>query len=349
MPSHGIGIISFAHGHVNAYCHQIRTFDDAHLVASWDDDTTRGKQQAEAFGMEFVESAEALVARDDIDAVIIAIETNRHAEMVRLAANAGKHILLQKPMALSLTDCDQIIDDVDRTGVKFSMGYQMRQDPMNRKIRELVQNGTLGKVGVIRRRHCIPVLFHESFHTSWHIDPVKNMGMWMDDASHAADFLLWVMGSPVSVMAEIDNILTNVAPDDTGCAIYRYPNGAMSILLNSSVTWAGENTTEVYGEKGVLIQNHDDSPSMMIKGIPHPIGLKMYLHAEAEKGWQDLGFTLPEGHGARIAAVARPFIDYLNDPSKPHATAREGKACIEMILGAYQSAREGRRIKLPLS
>ena len=345
----GVAVLSLAHGHVNAYCGQIAGFEDAHLVACWDDNEARGRSAAERFGMEYCASPEEAADRPDVDAAIIGVETYRHAEMVRLAARAGKHILLQKPMALTLEDCDQIIADVNESGVLFSMAYQMRQDPMNQKIRELVQSGALGKVGIVRRRHCINALFHESFHSSWHVDPVKNMGMWMDDASHAADFLLWVMGRPVSVTAEIDNLLSSAAPDDTGCAVYRFESGAMGILLNSSVVWAGENTVEAYGSEGVAIQNHDDGPSTGTAGIPHPIGLKMWLRAEADRGWQDLGFELPNSHGARIAAVARPFIEYLKDPSKPHATAEDGKLCIEMILGAYRSSQEGRRVALPLS
>jgi predicted dehydrogenase len=345
----GIGVLSFAHGHVGTYCSQIVGFDDARLVACWDDDSARGQSAARQWGMSFHDRPEAVVERRDVDAVIIGIETYRHAEMVRLAARAGKHILLQKPMALTLSDCDRIIADVEASGVLFAVAYQMRLDPLNLKIKELVDAGSLGKVGIVRRRHCINMLFQEAFHSSWHVDPVKNMGMFMDDASHAADFLYWLLGEPVSVVAEIDNLLSSAAPDDTGCAIYRFKSGAMAVLLNSSVVWAGENTTEVYGDQGVLIQNHDDAPSTATKGIPTPIALKLWRASESEKGWQDLGFPLPPNHGHRIGAVARGFVDYLYDPSTPHATARDGKVCIGMILGAYRSAREGRRIALPLN
>ena len=97
--------------------------------------------------------------------------------------------------------------------------------------------------------------------------------MFFDDAVHAADFLYWLMGKPSSVMAEIDNMLTDVAPDDSGMAIYRWDNGKrrrMGALLNSSVTLAGENTCEVYGDEGVIIQNYDDLVS-----TPHaPPGMR---------------------------------------------------------------------------
>src|SRR5438105_9419262 len=102
-----IGIISFAHGHVNAYCEQIRHFADARLVAAWDDNVERGQQQAERFSMEFVRDRDALYTR--VDAVIVASETNRHADHCVDAADAGKAILLQKPMATTLADCDRIV------------------------------------------------------------------------------------------------------------------------------------------------------------------------------------------------------------------------------------------------
>ena len=216
-----------------------------------------------------------------IQGVIVTCETNRHAEMVLAAARAGKHILCQKPMALSLDDCDRMAAAVAQAGVTFMMAFQMRHDPSNRKIKELLEQGAVGKVGLLRRRHCIPVLFDERFVTGpsrWHIDPEKNMGMFMDDASHATDFIHWLLGRPESVMAEIGNTLTTVAPDDTGVAIYRFASGAMAVLVNSSVTLAGENTTEVYGDQGVIIQNHDDVPSTNSAAAPSHRAQALHAH-----------------------------------------------------------------------
>ncbi|MFB3040879.1 MAG: Gfo/Idh/MocA family protein, partial [Candidatus Poribacteria bacterium] len=241
----GIGIISFAHGHANSYCHRMLTFDDVKLVGCWDDDEERGKSAANQFGMSYSPHLEDVINHPDIQGVIVTCETNRHAEMVIAAAEAGKDILCQKPMALTLEDCDRMTEAAEKAGIKFMMGFQMRHDPANIKMKELIDNGTLGKIGVLRRRHCIPVLFNENFvngPSRWHIEPEKNMGMFMDDASHATDFIHWMLGRPTSVIAEIDNILTDVAPDDTGLAVYRFSSGAMAILLNTSVTLAGENT-----------------------------------------------------------------------------------------------------------
>ena len=347
MAKIGIGVISFAHGHVNAYCQTMLAAmqDDVQLVACWDDDAARGQTQADKFGMRYSPHVEDVLNHPGVDAVIVTCETNRHPAMVIAAAQAGKHILCQKPMALSLAECDQMAAAVEQAGVKFMMAHQMRHDPANMKMKEIVESGALGRISHMRRRHSIPVLLNEGFingPTRWHFDPAKNMGMFMDDASHATDFIHWMMGRPVSVMAEIQNTVTDFSPDDTGMAIYRFASGAMVSLLNSSVTLAGENTCEIYGDQGVLIQNHDDSPSTTPPLPPGATLLKMRTRQQPE--WRDLGLPIPESHGARIAGVPKPFIECLQHDTEPPVTAHDGRVAVEMVLNAYQSAREGRRV-----
>jgi predicted dehydrogenase len=292
---------------------------------------------------------EDVLSRTDVDCVIIASETNKHADLCVAALEAGKAVLLQKPMATTLADTDRIISAKNRSGQWFSLAYQMRCDPQNIRMRELIAEGAVGRLGMVRRRHCINVLFSKAFvegPSKWHISKEANRGMFFDDAIHPIDWMLWTLGKkPVSVIAEIDNVLTNVAPDDTGIAIFRFEDGLMVEIINASVTWAGENTTEIYGDKGVLIQNHGDGPSCGIKP-PHPIGVKLYQSEKADQGWQDLGLPIPVGHGERIAGVARPFIDALK-AGVPMCTAEEGRVAIELCLGAYHSAQTGMRVLFP--
>ena len=341
-----IGILSFAHGHVNAYARQILSFPDAELAACWDDDADRGRARAEALGIPFVPHLEDILSRRGLDCLIIASETVKHADLAVAAVEAGHNVLLQKPMALTLQDCDRIIQAVERKGVWFSLAFQMRCDPANIRMREIVRSGALGKIGTIRRRHCIGVLFDRAFcegSTRWHLSAEANRGMFFDDAIHPMDWLYWTVGEkPVSVMAEIGNILTDVAPDDTGCALFRFRDGMLADIYNSSVTRAAENTTEIYGERGVLIQNHGDGPSNSVLP-PCPVALKMFLADEASKGWQDLGVPLPAGHGERISAVARAFVESFRR-GEPMCTAREGRISVEMCLAAYESAASGRRV-----
>ncbi|MYD10685.1 MAG: Gfo/Idh/MocA family oxidoreductase [Chloroflexi bacterium] len=340
-----LGVISFAHGHVSAYCRVIADFADAEVVAAWDDDAERGQNAAAEFGLEWHTDLDQLLARADIDAVFVASPTNRHAAHVTAAAEAGKHVLLQKPMALTLNDCDAIIAAVARSGVKFSMCYQMRCDPVNRKMKSLVAEGAVGNLAVVRRRHAIPMLLNKDWAVpgNWHIDPVQNMGMFMDDASHAADWFYWMLGKPLSVIAEIDNIVTDTAPDDNGVAIYRFARGEIGILLNSSTQLAAEATTEIYGDAGTIQQNYGDLPASLLPA--EDSALKLYRTGAGD--WERFDYPLVPQR-ARIEAVPRPLVDYLKGEGPPLATAAEGRVCIEMILGAYQSAREGRRVRFPL-
>lgn len=345
----GIGVLSFAHGHANVYCQVIKGFEDARLISAWDDNPERGQAAARNHGMEFFTDPQDVLADPRVDAVIITTETNRHAEYVERAAAAGKHILLQKPMATTLADCDRIIAAVKRSGVKFSMGYQMRHDPVNQKIRELIHSGAVGKVAIVRRRHSIPVLLDPGFTqgpTRWHMDPVANVGMFFDDASHATDWFFWMLGQPRSVMAQIDNVVTNVAPDDNGVAIYRFQHGEMGILLNSSTTVAAVNTTEVYGTEGTIVQDHGDLPSTNCPRPEHPIALRMIRKGDSK--WTEFDFGIPNSHGERLANVPRPFIDYVRGLTDQTISAEEGRVGVEMLIGAYQSSKEGRLVDLPL-
>ncbi len=323
-------------------------FDDARLVAAWDDHATRGQETTARFGMDYCAFPEELLARDDIDAVIVICETNRHLELIEAACAAGKHILCQKPLATTLEDCDRIIAAVEQSGVHFQMAFQMRCDPLNQQIKKWIEAGEIGRVGAIRRRHCINVLFNQDFINSagaWHFDAKQNVGMFFDDAVHATDFLYWMLGKPQSVIAEIENTLTQVAPDDCGMAIYKWQNEngtVLGSLLNSSVALAGENTCEVYGDKGVIIQNYDDAVSTRDLP-PGTVGLKLY---RAQTGsWEHFDYELPASHGERIKAVPRDWIDNLKNNRPPTVSARKEKISVEMCAAAYRSAKEGRRIE----
>ncbi len=341
-----IGVLSFAHGHVTAYADVMKDFDDVLLVAAWDDDFERAQPICERNGMAYCADMDGVLGNPEIDAVMIGVETYRHEECCVAAAKAGKHILLQKPMAFTLEACDNIVAAVEEAGIEFAVAFQMRQDPANIRMRELVQEKSLGNLAIARRRHCIGVLLNDDFvngPTNWHIDPVKNKGMFMDDAVHAADWFYWLFGKPVSVMAEIDNVITNVAPDDCGVAVYRFENGMIGILLNSSVINAAENTTEIYGEKGCIIQNYGDGPSNHVPRPENAPALKVFRYGEPD--WEDQGIPIPPDHGYRIRAIPRPWVDSLLHGGPKLASAREAKVSVEMVLGAYQAAAEGKRIK----
>ena len=342
----GIGIISTAHGHVDAYMGEIRQMDDASVVALWDDDAERGRQAAEGAGAEFTADLADLLARDDVQAVIVGSQTSKHADHVVAAAMAGKDILLQKPMALTLADCDRMIEALDASGVRLSMAWQMRCDPQNQWMRDFVRSGKLGRVVMVRRRHCLSTHVWPGFEDTWHVRPELNRGMWMDDASHPADLLYWMFGRPASVTAEIETILNPKVPDDNGVAIYRWSDGMLGILECSFTCIAADDTTNIYGEKGTILQRWGDGPSCTphLAAAPDERALRYKLAGEG--AWTAMDIPTPPGHGHRIRGVARPAVEFLLARREPIATAAEGRANVEMLLAAYESAQTGRRVAL---
>lgn len=350
MTKMGIGVLSHAHQHVDTYCRVLLKAADVDLVATWDHRPDRGARAAREFGLDLRRSPEEVVGDPRVDAVLIGSPTNEHADLVELAAAAGKAILLQKPMATTLADCDRICRAVERHGVRFSMAFQMRHDPVNQKIRELLEAGAVGRVAVVRRRHSIGVLLNPSFATgltAWHVDPVANVGMFFDDATHAADWFLWMLGMPVSVMAEIDAVVSDLAPDDNGVALFRFGLGEIGVLLNSSTTVAAVSTTEIYGDEGTIVHDYGDAPST---GAPRPPGaVPLRLIRAGESRWTEFPLPIPAAHGERIQAVIGPFIDYVRGRRGPAVTAADGRRSVEMVLAAYRSAAEGRRVTFPFA
>ncbi|MEX0884800.1 MAG: Gfo/Idh/MocA family oxidoreductase [Phycisphaeraceae bacterium] len=341
----GVGILGLAHGHVRAYASAWRAQRalGIRVAAAWDHDIERLKDAATALKLDAETDAATLLARDDVQAVVIGAETSRHAELVELAAEAGRTIILQKPMALTLDEADRIIAAVDVAKVPFTMAWQMRVDPQNVKMKELIASGAIGRVFSVRRRHGLSThQWGEWFTQSWHVKPELNRGMWADDAAHAVDFLLWLLGEPASVMAEIDTLHNASVPDDNGVAIYRYADGTFAELTCSFTCTAGENTTEIVGEEGAIIQNFGDAPSCNVPRPPGGIGLKWYI--AGEDAWHVSDIASPANHAERIAALAEPLAAFMRGERGPIATAREGRTALAMTLAAYDSSAQGRRV-----
>ncbi|MGQ9631196.1 MAG: Gfo/Idh/MocA family protein [bacterium] len=349
----GVAILSFAFGHARMCTEAIQEFEDARVIGVWDDYPERGSEAAGRYNLPFTSKLDEILGRDDVDAVIICSETDKHADLVEEAAKAGKHILCQKPMAYTLSDCDRIIRAVEKYKIKFMMAYQMRHDPVNKKMKELIDEGAIGKVALLRRRHSGPWLLTSREHikhpySAWEFDYRRTPGTFMYEGVHAADFFRWFLGDPVSVTAQMDDLLAGLKMDDFGVAIYRFKNREIGVHITSGSILAAESTTEIYGEKGVIIQNYGDGSSTTIPRDEGAVALKMYSTDFVEKKWKKFDFSPHVQQWERIKAVPRPFIDCIKNNEEPQITAMDGKKAVEMILGAYESARKGQTIKFPL-
>jgi len=341
-----VGILGFAHAHVSSYCYAWLNGPalGVRVVAGWDHDADRAASAREQYGVELCESAEALVRRDDIDAVVIAAETSMHADLAELAAAAGKAIVLQKPMALTLDEAGRIVSTVENAGVPFTMAWQMRVDPQNIEMKSLLEAGVVGRVLMVRRRHSLSTHTWEGFEDAWYVDPALNRDIWADDAAHPIDFIYWLLGMPASVTAEIESLLHPKIPSDNGIAIFRYEGGPLAEVVCSFTCVAGENTTEIVGEKGVVIQNYGDGPSANAPRPEGAAGLKWFLQETG--AWTESAIASPANHGERIGGLAGPLAEFLHGRRPPIATAREGRDVLKMTLACYESAEQGRRTVL---
>lgn len=341
-----IGILGFAHGHVNTYCGQWRAKPalDIEVIAGWDHDAERAAKAGDKHGITCSDSAQAVVDRSDIEAVLIASETSMHAELAVLAARAGKAIVLQKPMSLTLADANAIADAVRKADVPFTVAWQMRADPQNLRIRDLLESHVLGRVFMIRRRHGLATQRMKNFESSWHVNPALNRDIWADDASHPIDFIYWLFGMPQSVTAELASLANPKVPNDNGIALFRYADGMIAEVSCSFVCTAHESTTEIIAEKGTLIHNYGDGPSSNGERPDGGIDLKWY-RADQDR-WEILDVPRFNGQGERIANLAAPLADFLHGRRPPLATAEEGCDALRMMLACYEANETGTRIPI---
>jgi len=345
MPT-SIAILGFAHAHVSTYCRswQKEGAERVRRVAGYDHDAGRRAKAADELAIEPADELADVLGRDDVDAVVIGAETAHHADLVERAAAAGKAVVLQKPMALTLEEADRIVAAVDEAGVAFTMAWQMRVDPQNVLMKALIEEGTFGRVYMVRRRHGLSMQRMKGIESSWHVVPAMNRGMWADDASHAMDFLLWLLGEPESVTAEVETLRSETIPDDHGIAVFRYPDGTLAEVASSFLCLAGENTTEIVGERGVCLQNYGDGPSCSAPRPADAAGVKWLL--EGADAWTESDLPVPDAHGERIAGLAEPLLAFLEGRRGPIATAEEGRTALRMMLASYRAAEEGRRVAL---
>lgn len=340
-----VGILGFAHGHVSSYCRkwsQDPSFG-INLVAGWDHDAARLANSAEAFGIQPYTDVSSFLAHPDLQAVVIGGETSRHADLVEQAAAAGKAIALQKPLALTMVEADRIVNAVNKHGVPFTMAWQMRVDPQNIQMRDLVERGVIGDLFMVRRRHGLPSQRWDVVNM-WHFDAALNRDIWADDTAHPVDFILWLLGEPESVTAEISSLSNPLVPNDNGVILYRYANGLLAEVSCSFACLAAENTTEIIGRGGSIVQNYGDVPSCNVPRPADAPGLKWYT--EAQLDWTFSEIASPANHGERIAALSQPLADFFHGRRGTIATAEEGRTALRMVLATYLSNREGRRVKL---
>lgn len=332
-------ILSFAHYHANFWAQAINAADGAALVGIWDDVEARGQQAAHQYGTAYYADLDALLAR--CDAVGITSETARHADLVERAAAAGKHILLEKPMATTAAEGRRIQAAVARAGVTFMQNFPKRYDPINHELVRKVHGGELGKVSMVRVRHGNYHLLQlgDDVHNQWFGDPaLSGGGALIDEGIHAIDFLLWLLGTPHQVYAMTSNATLGLPLEDTALMILSYANGVIAEVAASNTLVAAEESIEVYGTGGSAILSGVDLAS---RDFSRPPYLKFHRRGDPREGWHGSD-TVPffrQGNFHQQGPLH--FLRCLTEGAAPVATLDEGLQSLMIVEAAYRSARTG--------
>jgi UDP-N-acetyl-2-amino-2-deoxyglucuronate dehydrogenase len=298
------------------------------------------------------ESLEALLARGDVDAVVLATPDTVHCEQTLAAAAAGKHVLVEKPMAPNVAQCDRMIVACREAGVNLAVVKTERYRQLTRRAKALIAEGTIGEVRMLRTVSFFPLTVAKEIIESrpWYADP-SGGGLFMGIATHNTDFLAWLAEAPVTqVFAQVATFdAESAAKGLTAQSVMAqmvFANGVMghmwiSAELPSPSLPASEVRFMVVGSEGMLdFENFE------------------FLDLGKGETWervfipQRFDYFKEPKHPSRMephAGVLQEFVDSIRERRAPRQGGPEGRHAVEVCEACLTSARESRAVNLPLA
>jgi len=254
MSAHRIGIGILGAGMVARYHQQaVAASADlgAHLVGVGHPDPARSAQIAGEFGAPRLDP-EALLAHPEIEIVCVCTPSGQHAAQAVAALRAGKHVLVEKPMALSLADADAMIAAAAQAGRCLGVALQRRADPQFQRLRAAAAAGQLGQLtlGLVSIPYYRPQRYYDqaAWRGTWAED---GGGVLMNQGIHLIDLLVWLMGDPVDVQAQAATLQRAVEVEDTLTATLRFADGAQAVVAATTTSEPGfPHRVEIYGTGG---------------------------------------------------------------------------------------------------
>lgn len=327
-----IGIMSFAHLHAEAYIHNLRQIPDVEIVGIADDNLERGTRFAKEFAVHFFPNYEALLAARP-DGVIVCSENAHHLPLVQMAAQAGVHVLSEKPLATTLADGRALVDACHDAGVMLMTAFPMRFSTPLLQVKAQLDAGNLGRIYACNTTNQGRMPINER---AWFVDKeLAGGGAVMDHTVHLADVLRWYLGSEVvEVYAQINRILhaDKVTVETGGLLMLTFASGTVASLdcswskpLNYP-TWGGLRM-EFVSERGLTVV---DAFSQ---------NLNIFRQMPADNWWQ------PWGSDANQAMIAE-FVAAMQEQRPPAVTGEDGYKALEIALAAYDSAALGQPVRL---
>ena len=310
------------------------------LVAVADVVESRAQHFAAKYGAVPYLDWRAVLDRKDVDAVHITTPSGMHADMAVAALAAGKHVIVEKPVALSLADCDRMIAAERASGRKLCVMLQNRFNQPMQELKALVDSGRLGRLhlGAATVRWYRP---QEYYNDGWHGTWAMDGGALMNQSVHHIDALQWLMGEPESVFAQTATRIHRMEAEDVGVAVVRFAGGALATIEGSTLTWPQnlEGSVALFGDKG----------SVKVGGTA--LNRKEFwkvegaLEHEREAVMHDL-VDPPSVYGQSHQIVIQHFARALLAGTETPNPASEARRSLALVLGIYESARTGLPVDL---
>ena len=299
--------------------------------------STRFDEISARFGVPCT-TLDELLDDSSIDVICIGTPSGQHAVQTIAAARAGKHVIVEKPLALSLCDADEMIAVCEEEGVKLGVCLQSRSLPLFRRVHEAIQAGDLGELtlGLLTLPYCRTQAYYDqaAWRGTWALD---GGGVLMNQGIHQIDLLVWYMGDPTEIRAYADTLKWDIEVEDIASASLRFPNGAMGAIIGTTTAAPGfPYRLEIYGTQGAIqIEGETVQRWQLVdptKAVitPPPIATEVAGAVDAS----DPRGTSTAGH----IAIVRDFIEALREDRPPLVDGREGSRCLAAVCGIYQAS-----------
>ncbi|MBR5543791.1 MAG: Gfo/Idh/MocA family oxidoreductase [Oscillospiraceae bacterium] len=331
----GCGMISKWHAD------SIISIDDATLIGVADTSKERASSFAADYNCTAFDSVEELLASDKIDIVCICTPSGLHAELSIKAANAGKHFIVEKPMAITKEQIDGIISACEKNNVKGTVVSQLRFIDSINKAKSAVESGKLGKIvlgDLYMKFYRSPEYYASAgWRGTWSMD---GGGALMNQGIHGIDILQYIAGPVKSVYGVCKTLVNDIEVEDTANLIVEYENGATGVIQGTtSVNPGYPRRIEISGTKGTIILTDGQITSWDVEGEEGAEVDKVFSDAETFKDPSAFSIDL---HRLQIIDA----INALKEDRAPAVDVYEGKKAVDIILAAYESSRTGKKIEL---
>ncbi len=298
----GIGIIgagSFGEEHARA----LGELSNARLVAAARTNAAALEEFTRRYGGRGYLDYQALLDDAQVDVVVIATPHHLHTEIAERAARAGKHILLEKPMAPNLAECDRIVQAARQAHVELMVGFTNHFARAYQVAKRLLESGEMGQV--VLGVSSMSKYWYEPNRREWHLDRATGGGAWLTAGIHCLDRLTWLVDSPiVQVYAQFDTRFHEQSADDVGLVSVRYASGAMGAIVSTGyATGASKFLTELTCTKGML--NIDYVTGVTIgreerwQAVPDS-GSPAWMHEALVEEWRAFLSALEQGAAAPV-------------------------------------------------